>query len=303
VLPSNIQEASSVIVAAESSSSRDADSIEFDGSKSLATPAVRKIAKERGLDLTRLIGSGPKGRILKEDVLRLQGGTERNQNQPPPRVPTNQSISPTFNQPTFSQPAKGADSLQMNGPSSGIDKKVPIRGVQRLMVASMNAAAEVCLCLCLYTYIPTRGLHYNYIFMQVQHLTLGEEIIFDKMIALKRDLSLLLKSQSQSQQPSSNGNGKISFLPLLIKAASLSLRRHPTLNATVNKEATEMILHHNHNIGIAMDTPKGLIVPVIERVQDKSIFEIANDLVKLQVRLLSFPILSHFTSLHFTADS
>ena len=108
-------------------------------------------------------------------------------------------------------------------------------------------------------------------------MTLGEEIVFDKMIALKRDLSVLLKSQ----QP--GGNGKISFLPLLIKAASLSLRRHPTLNATVNKEATEMILHHNHNIGVAMDTPKGLIVPVIERVQDKSIFEIANDLVKLQV--------------------
>lgn len=120
----------------------------------------------------------------------------------------------------------------------------------------------------------------------MQHLTLGEEIVFDKMIALKKDLSTLLKSQN-------SGNAKISYLPLLIKAASLSLKRHPALNATVNKEATEMVLHHNHNIGVAMDTPKGLIVPVIERVQDKSIFEIASDLAKLQVFQMNSSVLTN----------
>lgn len=116
-------------------------------------------------------------------------------------------------------------------------------------------------------------------------MTLGEEIVFDKMISLKRELSILLKSQHP------NSSGKISFLPFLIKAASLSLQRYPVLNATVNKEATEMILHHNHNIGVAMDTPKGLLVPVIDRVQDKSIFEIASDLTKLQVTLYKLEII------------
>lgn len=104
--------------------------------------------------------------------------------------------------------------------------------------------------------------------------------MFDKMVALKKELSALLKSQRSDK-------GKISYLPLLIKAASLSLKQYPSLNATVNKEATEMIFHHNHNIGIAMDTPKGLIVPVIERVQDKSIFEIAADLAQLQADAMS----------------
>lgn len=75
---------------------------------------------------------------------------------------------------------------------------------------------------------------------------------------------------------------KLSYLPFMMKAASLALRHYPQLNATVNADVTEVTHHASHNIGLAMDTPAGLVVPVVRDVQNKSIFEIAADLHALQ---------------------
>ncbi len=72
-------------------------------------------------------------------------------------------------------------------------------------------------------------------------------------------------------------------MPFMIKAASLALTHFPMLNATVSSDATEMTYHGNHNFGIAMDTPKGLIVPVIKGVQNLSLIDIAKELAVLQV--------------------
>lgn len=121
------------------------DILSADGSKSLATPAVRKIAKERGLDLSRLVGSGPKGRVLKEDVLRVNGGApfSRPSHSTFQTAPKQSVSSPTFDQPTYSQPTKIEEAVHINIPNHGVDTKVPIRGIQRIMVASMNAACEV----------------------------------------------------------------------------------------------------------------------------------------------------------------
>lgn len=128
------------------------------------------------------------------------------------------------------------------------DKIVPIRGVQRIMVKSMKAALEV------------------------QHLTYSDEIVVDGLIAIRS----LLKSDAEKM------NIKLSFMPLIIKATSLALAQYPVLNTTVNKDCSEMTYHGNHNIGVAMDTSKGLIVPVIKGVQNMSIYDIARELAVLQ---------------------
>lgn len=134
--------------------------------------------------------------------------------------------------------------------SSEEDIVVPIRGMQRLMVKSMTAAN------------------------QVPHLTLCEEVIFDNLKALR----------SQLKQGMDKKGIKLSYLPFIIKATSLALSQYPQLNATVNESVTAVTQHAAHNIGVAMDTPKGLIVPVIKNVQKKSILQIAQDLATLQVR-------------------
>jgi 2-oxoisovalerate dehydrogenase E2 component (dihydrolipoyl transacylase) len=75
---------------------------------------------------------------------------------------------------------------------------------------------------------------------------------------------------------------KVSYMPIIIKATSLALKQFPMLNASVNADVTEVTHHVNHNIGVAVDTQKGLIVAVIKEVQNKSIFEIAAALNQLQ---------------------
>lgn len=200
-----------------------------DISKVLTTPAVRKIAKDNKIDLTLVKATGPKGRIIKEDVLNYIKNGNSN-----PSCPAAKTTSST----TSSAPSN-VDEVTV----------IPIRGVQRLMVKSMNAANAV------------------------KHLTLGDEVIFNNLIKLRNNLKSTLAKK----------NIKISYLPFIIKASSLALNEYPSINSTVNAECTEIYQHSSHNIGVAMDTPKGLIVPVIKNVQNKSIIEIAKELNELQV--------------------
>jgi 2-oxoisovalerate dehydrogenase E2 component (dihydrolipoyl transacylase) len=193
--------------------------------KVLTTPAVRKIGRENNVDLTLVAGTGPKGRILKEDMLKF--------------VQNMQNPAPT----PAATPARAAS------PASAEDVKVPIRGIQRMMVKSMTAAG------------------------QVPHLTFCEEIIMDNLMQVRADLKAIAKSK----------NIKLSYMPLIIKATALALREFPLLNATVNSDCTEVTHHGAVNMGVAMDTPKGLVVPVIRSANVKSVFEIAEELMALQV--------------------
>jgi len=75
---------------------------------------------------------------------------------------------------------------------------------------------------------------------------------------------------------------KFSYLPFIVKATSLALRRFPQLNAHVPPDASEVVVKGSHNIGVAMDTPRGLIVPNVKAVQERSLFDIAAELARLQ---------------------
>lgn len=109
--------------------------------------------------------------------------------------------------------------------------------------------------------------------LQVQHLTYGEEVDFTKIRKFRKELQAALGPKGI----------KLSYMPMILKATSLALLQFPMLNAHVSHDLTEMIYKGDHNLGVAMDTPSGLIVPVIKRVQQKSIIDIAYDLQDLQV--------------------
>ena len=236
-----------------------------EGDKVHATPAVRKIAKENSIDLSKVVPSGPKNRVTKEDVLSFiqsGGGRMPGRAYPPtyskPHTPQPSTTSSTPHTQTHhissNSSHEGAKSHNQTAVQySATDQKVPIRGMQRMMVKSMTAA------------------------LQVQHLTYCEEVIFDAMRSLRHDLKHSFKESGV----------KLSFMPLMIKATSLALLQYPIMNASVNSDVTEMTYHANHNVGIAMDTSRGLLVPVLKQVQNKSILEIAYELNQLQEAAIS----------------
>ena len=211
----------------------DSNGTKIDSNSSiLTTPAVRKIAKENNIDLSKLVGTGPKGRITKEDVLlSISNGF----------VSSNQMMgnrTPTLENKNISSPVMS--------PNKGT---VPIKGIQKMMYKSMTSSK------------------------QIPHLTLTDEIQMDNLIKARSEL----KSWTESK------GIKLTYLPFFIKAASLALHEYPIVNSSISADEESIIFHENHNIGIAMDTPKGLLVPVIKSVQNKSVASIALELNQLQL--------------------
>lgn len=197
-------------------------------SKAVASPAVRRIAKENNIDLTTIVGSGPGGRVLKHDVMSFISG----------------GVAPAASQPSSPVPSK----TYVPTPTVVGDTQQKISGLQKVMVDTMTRAARV----------PTLGL--------------CEDIVMDDVVKLRGSL----KAEAASL------GVKLTYLPFLIKAASRALSDYPIINSYFEEGMDHVLIKGSHNIGLAMDTPRGLLVPNIKNVQDKSILEIAAELGRLQ---------------------
>jgi len=150
---------------------------------------------------------------------------------------------------TTSTVDSGASPSVSSSPSYQLeDREVPVTGIMRAMVKSMTAACSV----------PHFGYCDEY------------------------DVSALKTLRAQMKPLAEERKIKLSYLPFLIKACSLALKEYPSLNAFTNSDCSSVTIKGSHNIGLAMDTPNGLIVPNIKNVQDLSIFEIAKELNELQ---------------------
>ena len=213
-----------------------------------------RLAKEHGIDLETVLGTGKNGRIMKSDVLEMirvvaEGG------QAAAVAAAGGGGAATFAAAADSAPAAGggvAAGVHVHVPreaaAAPADTVVPVGGISRLMVKSMDAANAV----------P----HFGYC----------DEYNMDALVQLRKDLAPRFESKGM----------KLSYLPLLIKAASLALEKHPGLNAHVaDDECTAVIQKGEHNIGLAMDTPRGLLVPVIHGVQAMSVADVAARLGEL----------------------
>ncbi|XVF62561.1 hypothetical protein PTKIN_Ptkin09bG0018100 [Pterospermum kingtungense] len=207
----------------------------------LSTPTVRNLAKEHGININDVQGSGKEGRVLKEDVLKfaIQKGIIKE-----PSV----TATATADLGELSHVEKSSSQVSAQVEGKFEDTIVPLRGFQRTMVKTMSMAAKV----------P----HFHYV----------EEINCDALAELKASF------QTNNTEPGL----KFTFLPILIKSLSMALNKYPMVNSCFNEESLEVILRGSHNIGIAMATPYGLVVPNIKNVQSLSILEITKELSRLQ---------------------
>jgi pyruvate dehydrogenase E2 component (dihydrolipoamide acetyltransferase) len=191
--------------------------------ESLATPKVRALARELGLDLASVQGSGAGGRITEGDV---RGAKEKG---PAAEKKPEFRIKPKFD-------------------FYGALEYVPLRGVRRATARRLTESIR-----------------------KAVHVTHFDEADASALIALRDKM----KGEAEAK------GTKMTYLPFIVKALVEALKLHPMLNATVDEESEEIIVKKYYNIGIAVDVPDGLIVPVVKGADMKTVFEIAEDIGNL----------------------
>ncbi|XP_056379322.1 lipoamide acyltransferase component of branched-chain alpha-keto acid dehydrogenase complex, mitochondrial isoform X1 [Hyla sarda] len=224
---------------------------EIKGHKTLATPAVRRLAMENNIKLSEVVGSGRDGRILKEDILSflakqtgaiLPPSPQMEITPPPP--PKKEISKPSPKETAPSIPVFISKPITF----SGKDVTEPLKGFHKAMVKTMTAA------------------------LKIPHFGYCDEVDLTALVKLREDLKPMVEARGV----------RLSFMPFFLKAGSLGLLQYPILNASVDENCQNITYKASHNIGIAMDTLQGLIVPNVKNVQVRSIFEIAAELNRLQ---------------------
>ncbi|MCG5535291.1 dihydrolipoyllysine-residue acetyltransferase [Ectothiorhodospira mobilis] len=198
--------------------------------KAHASPAVRRFARELGVDLGQVHGSGRKGRILKEDV---QGFVKR----------------------SLARGSAGglgvAPAPEVDFGRFGAVETQPLTKINRL---------------------TGQNLHRNWV--TVPHVTQFDEADITELDAFRRSLAREYQEQGV----------KITFLAFLMKAVVSALKAHPRVNASLDAAGENLILKQYYHLGIAVDTPDGLVVPVIRDVDRKSLVELAKETAEVSQR-------------------
>ncbi|MGE4320686.1 MAG: dihydrolipoamide acetyltransferase family protein [Acholeplasmataceae bacterium] len=189
------------------------------GGKALATPVARKLAKDLGVDINLVNGSGFNGRVLTEDI-------EKASQQ------------------------KGGTTLNVVAPKVTISKEgnveiVPISRLRKAIVKSMTISKQV-----------------------IPHTVLMDEVIVDDLVELRKNLKPLAEGEDV----------KLTYMAFIFKAAVLTLKKFPYFNASFDQENEQMVLKKFYNIGMAVDTPDGLIVPNIKDADELTLFGLAKEI-------------------------
>ncbi|MFW5652861.1 MAG: dihydrolipoamide acetyltransferase family protein [Planctomycetota bacterium] len=209
--------------------------------KVMATPAVRRLAKELGVDINTIVGTGRGGRVTASDVHNAKnsgtastGGGAATATEAAPAAVPSQPASPPAAQPQ-SQPVSTLASATAPAPAApvkvdatGTAQRVPFRGVRKKIAESLDRSVKTAV-----------------------HFTVMDAADVSELNKLRK------------QQAAATGE-KVSFLPFIIQAVCRALKRFPALNANVDDERAEILIKGVMNLGIAVDTDHGLMVPVIE---------------------------------------
>jgi pyruvate dehydrogenase E2 component (dihydrolipoamide acetyltransferase) len=192
--------------------------------KALATPVARAMAKEMGVDINRVPGTGPAGRVMKKDIQLFYESLQAGKVKP------------------------AAVAVEPEGPRVVYEPLSQIRKtIARNMIRSKQSAA---------------------------HMTVMDEVEVSQLVHVR-----------ETHKKSYEQRGlKLSYLPFILKAAAYSLKEFPDVNAQMDLENDRMILKQYYNIGIAVDTEDGLVVPVIRDIDKKSISQLSAEIMEAAER-------------------
>ncbi len=237
----------------------------------LATPSTRQLARQMNVDLSSVRGTGPAGRITDEDVKTA--------------VSMGKMSPPSSSKSSYSPPASRKPSIDdlLEGPShvppestmqtdagthavsplahpesskpawkpEGGEERIPLKGLRKVisdrMVKSMFTA------------------------VQVTHM---DEVDVTELVKLREKEKVMLEKKGI----------KLTYLPFIAKACVAALKNYPICNASIDDTTQEIVLKKYYNIGIAVDTEDGLIVPVIRNADQKTIIDLAKEMNEIAAR-------------------
>ena len=179
--------------------------------KVLAAPATRKLARELGVDIGTISGSGPNGRVTREDVERATGA--------PAPGPTRTAVE--------------------------AEERVPFVGLRKLIAQKMIESTHT-------------AAHFTYV----------DEVDMSELVRLRNSLKSVAEERGV----------KLTYLAFIAKALVRALPAFPHMNSTLDEENSELVVKGHYHLGMAVDTPKGLYVPVIRHAEAKTLLTIAEEM-------------------------
>ncbi len=183
--------------------------------KVLASPVARKLANDLNLNLKNVSGTGPQGRVLKDDII--------NQSKPKEQIPTVGSLS---------QP-------------EGDVEVIKVSRLRRAISNAMTTSKQM-----------------------IPHTVLFDSVNVDELVNFRNEAKLVAEKQGI----------KLTYMAFISKAVAIAIKEFPVFNSSFNAEKGEIYLKRDINIGIAVDTADGLIVPNVKHVDKLSLFELANEI-------------------------
>lgn len=205
----------------------------------IAMPSVRKFARDNDIEISQVNGSGNNGRIMKEDIEAFMNGGQSSE------ATSQEAVAANGETPTEENVEKSgkqaAPSLEGEFPETREKMSGIRKAIAKAMVHSKHTAP---------------------------HVTLMDEVDVTELVAHRKKFKDLAAEK----------NVKLTYLPYVVKALVSTLRDFPDFNRSLDDEAGEIIQKHYFNIGIAADTEKGLLVPVIKHADRKSVFAISDEI-------------------------
>jgi len=214
------------------------------GSKAHASPSIRKFARELGVDLGRVPGTGPKGRITQQDVQNFVKGV--------------------MAAPAAAPAAAGGSGAGIGGinllpwPSLDFSKFGPTETVPLSRIKKISGP----------------NLHRNWV--MIPHVTHFDEADVTDLEQFRVDSNASLAKQKSAV--------KLTMLAFVIKASVAALKKFPQFNASLSEDGAALITKQYYNIGFAADTPNGLVVPVVKDADKKTISQIATEMGELSAQ-------------------
>ena len=211
-----------------------------------ATPGVRKFAREHNVNISLVNGSGSNGKITKEDVESfLAGGQKAATAEAVVDVVETAAVASKTSAAGATAPAQSLANPEL------LEERIPATMIRKRIAEAMVKSKHT-----------------------APHVTVMDEVDVTELVQLRKEIKPLAAARGV----------KITYLPFIVKALIAGVKLHPKLNSSLDEETQDLILKHYYHIGIATDTDRGLVVPVVKNADHKNMWTIAGEIDDLATR-------------------